>query len=82
MHVEISRSDVSEEERFEAAILGLLLDSPVTGPWSVEELARELKEELAVTDAVASLHAVGLIHRSDDLIFPTRVAIRAHRLIR
>ena len=82
MHDEISHQEVNEEERFEAAILGLLLDSPVRGPWSVDELSRELKDTLAVTDAVASLHAIGLIHRCDDLIFPTRVAVRAHWLIR
>jgi hypothetical protein len=82
IHDEISRTDVNEEERVEAAIIGLLLDATVVGPWSVEELTRELGDPLAVGDAVGSLHAVGLIHRSGDLIFPTRAAIRAHRIIR
>jgi hypothetical protein len=82
MQDETTHTVAEEAERIEAAIIGLLLDLPVTGPWSVQELARELGESLAVEDGLASLYAAGLIHRSDELVFPTRAVIRAHQIVR
>jgi hypothetical protein len=38
-----------------------LLDSAVQWPWSVKELTRELGDNLAVEDGLASLYAAGLI---------------------
>jgi hypothetical protein len=81
MQEETTWAEPNEDECVETSILGLLLDSPV-GPWSAEELARELKDTLAVTDALASLHAAGLIHLAGELVFPTQAAIRARRLVR
>jgi hypothetical protein len=80
MQDETSWTEPNEDECFETSILGLLLDSP-TGPWSAQELTRELKDALAVTDALASLHGVGLIHLAGELVFPTQAAIRARRLV-
>jgi HD-like signal output (HDOD) protein len=82
MQVETTRTEAGEEERIDAAIIGLLLDASTSWPWSVEELTRELGEKLAVEDGLASLYAAGLIHRSGELVFPTRAAIRSHQIIR
>jgi hypothetical protein len=65
-----------EDQRTEATILCLLLDRTNRHPWAVEELAREIGRPLDVTNAVASLHAAGLIHRLDGFVFPSRAAVR------
>jgi hypothetical protein len=61
-------------------VLTLLLDAPAS-PWSIQELARELGEELRATDAVASLCAAGLAQRCGELIFATRAALRFSELL-
>lgn len=65
-----------DEQRTEAAILGLLLNRTNQQPWAVEELIREIGRPLETQDAVASLHGSGLIHRCGDFVFPTRAALR------
>jgi hypothetical protein len=82
MQDETTRTEAGEAERIDAAIIGLLLDSTTSWPWSVQELTREQDDELAVEDGLASLYAAGLIHRSGELVFPTRAAIRSHQIIR
>lgn len=63
-------------------VLSLLLDPECPGPWSVEELAREVGCELLAADAVSRLYAAGLAHRCDGLVFPTRAATRFGQLLR
>jgi hypothetical protein len=63
-------------------VLSLLLDAGCAGPWSVEELAREVGCELLAADAVVRLHAAGLAHRSDGLVWPSRAASRFSQLLR
>jgi HD-like signal output (HDOD) protein len=82
MQNETTRTEAGEDDRIDAAIIGLLLDSATSWPWSVEELTRELGDKLAVEDGLTSLYAAGLIHRSGELVFPTRAAIRSHQIIR
>ncbi len=82
MQDETTRTEAEEANRIDAAIIGLLLDSGSSWPWSVEELTRDLGDKLAVEDGLASLYAAGLIHRSGELVFPTRAAIRSHQIIR
>jgi hypothetical protein len=82
MQDETTRTEAGEDDRIDAAIIGLLLDTATSWPWSVEELTRELGDKLAVEDGLAGLYAAGLIHRSGELVFPTRAAIRSHQIIR
>jgi predicted transcriptional regulator len=71
-------SDEAQAERdIDSTILGLLLDT--REHWSVDEIVRELEDPTA-RDALARLAAVGLIHRHDDFVFPTRAARRAAEL--
>jgi hypothetical protein len=69
------------EENRELAVLTLLLDPRTPWLWSIEELARELGGELDADDAVASLHAAGLVHRCNEFVFATRAAARFSRLV-
>jgi hypothetical protein len=64
----------------ERVVLALLLESKGPGPWSVQELARELGSELRTTDAIARLHAAGLVHRCHEFVWVTRPARRLHQL--
>ena len=70
----------SDEVQF--LVLALLLDAECRVPWSVQELAREVGCELAAADAVVGLHAAGLVHRCEELSFPSRAASRFCQLLR
>jgi hypothetical protein len=63
-------------------VLALLLDPECRGPWSMQDLAREVGCELAAADAVVGLHAAGLAHRCEGLVFPSRAASRFCQLLR
>jgi hypothetical protein len=79
MQDEISRMPADDEERAEKGILSLLLASDSQRPWSIAELERERGEHLehlGTVDAVASLHAAGLIHHCEEFVFATRAAVR------
>lgn len=71
----------ADDEKFDQAILGLLLHETAAGPWAIDELAREIGDLVEVEDSLARLYGVGLIHRlSDRFVFPTRAAVRASEL--
>ncbi len=60
------------------AILGLLIDDH-PGHWSVAELDRTLtapdaEGSMSTEDALASLYADGLVHRTGEFVFATRAA--------
>ena len=70
-----------EPSQTESAIMSQLLVADEQRPWSTEELAREIGKPIAVADAIAALHAAGLIHRtSDGFLFPTRAAVRLDQI--
>jgi predicted transcriptional regulator len=68
-------------ECIERLVLTLLLGPRSHGPWTAEELGRELGDEVAAVDAVVSLHAAGLVHRCRQLVFPSRSAARCFELV-
>lgn len=70
-----------EDDRFDHAILDLLLHDQPGRLWAEAELVRELGSRLAVEDALARLYGVGLIHRlREGFVFATRAAFRSHHL--
>lgn len=75
------RTPAREDEKFDHAVLDLLLHEDAAGPWAHEELVREIGDRVAVEDALARLYGAGLIHRlGDGFVFPTRAAVRASQL--
>ena len=59
-----------------------MLDSRSGWPWSVEEVARVLGDEVLAFDAITGLHAAGLVNRSGQLVCPSRAAARFRELER
>jgi hypothetical protein len=68
-----------DDDRIDQAVLGLLLEGP-EGLWSDEEVAQEIGDALAATDALARLHGAGLVHRLAGFVFAARPARVATRL--
>ena len=62
----------------DGAILGLLIDLDSPRPWSVDEIAREIGED--VTDSLNRLYGAGLAHRLDGFVSATRAAIVADEI--
>jgi hypothetical protein len=50
--------------------------------WSLEDLGREVGDQIAVADAVAMLHTAGLIHRTaDGFVLASRATIRLIQIV-
>jgi hypothetical protein len=64
---------------YDRLVLDLLLIEH-DGLWSIDEIERMLGHVPAVADALARLHAVGLIHRLENYVFATRSAAHVHKL--
>jgi hypothetical protein len=79
--VEERSQHTPSDEHSELVVLTLLLDDATPALWSLEELASELGDELRATDAVASLHGAGLVHRCGRFAFATRAATRFSHLL-
>ncbi len=78
---ETTREQEPDSTTTEAGILDRLTGEDDQRPWSVDELIRDVGYRLPALDAINSLHHSGLIHRTkDDLIYPTRTAVRAKEL--
>jgi predicted transcriptional regulator len=68
-------------EAVETGILERLTDQDQQRPLSVDEIARDYEDnDIAVHDALRSLQAEGLIHRTGPFVFATRAAVRASQL--
>ena len=65
----------------EGTVLDLLLLSDAQRPWTPRELALEIGSSGVVDDAIANLHAAGLVHKtSDGFVFAARTAIRYYEI--
>jgi hypothetical protein len=80
MHDQPNRGDVPRTEYVESVVLDLLLSSTPPGPWSMHELGKAVGNQIEAVDAVDGLHQIGLVHRSDGLVFVTRAAARFDEL--
>lgn len=69
------------EDAIDLALLSLLVIEYAAGPWSLEELVREMGDAVEVEDSLARLYGAGLIHRLGGFAFATRAAVRAARLV-
>lgn len=76
-----SRTPAQDEVYDDWAILEQLVYPDEQRPLSVQELIRERGDAIAAVDAISRLQRAGLIHRTtDDLIFPTRAAVRFQQI--
>ena len=82
-----SKTTLAEDESVESAVLRQLLDLHPTR-LTLEELIRELggdrggfAERDAVERAVRDLGSVGLLHRGERFVEPTRAALRFSDLV-
>jgi predicted transcriptional regulator len=81
-----SRTTWAEDESVESAVLRQLLDLHPT-QLTMDELSREFGgsrgfgERDAVERAVRDLAAVGLLHRGEEFVAPTRAALRFSELL-
>ena len=80
MQPENNHSVADEELQHDREVLDLLMDEDNRWPWTVEELGREYGNEVVVQDALARLQGGGLIHRLENLVFPSRSATYGSRL--
>jgi hypothetical protein len=69
-----------EASRSEAIVMLMLLHAGHWWPWSISEVAQELGDETLATEAVAGLHAAGLVHRFGEFVLPTRPATKMRQL--
>ncbi len=60
----------------ERIILSIILEPGFHGTWTTQEIARAFGDETATADALAGLHAHGLIHRHQEYVFASRSAAR------
>ena len=73
-------TQASRSRDAEAAILVLITDPASPGPWTIDELEREIGDGVETIDAIGQLRRDGLVRQMDDVIWPTRTAIAARRL--
>lgn len=81
MQHEPTSQAAQDEERVGWAILELLVDEE-TSSWSEDEIASELShiKRGDVTDGLARLSGVGVVHRCNGFAFLTRAARYIHKL--
>ena len=64
-----------------ATVLDLLIEDEDQRPWTCDELALEIGSSVVAQDAIANLHAAGLVHTtSNGFVFASRAAIQFERI--
>jgi hypothetical protein len=61
-------------------ILDLLLTDRSPGLWTTDEVGLAVGDPLAAGDAIAELHAFGLLHLCGGHVCPSRAAVRFDQL--
>jgi hypothetical protein len=65
----------------EETILDLFLYGDSHRPLTLHEVGLEIGSEAVAADAIANLHAAGLIHKtSDGFLFASRAAVHHHNI--
>jgi len=67
------------ETRIDKCVLTAMLSEP-SWPWTVDEVGREIQNQVAAADCVARLFRAGLVHRNDEFVWPTRAACHADEI--
>jgi hypothetical protein len=80
MQAQPTLTPAEADDQADASVLALLIEDDNQRPWAVDEVLRELGDELAATDALARLQAGGVIHRLEGFVFPARAALYYHRI--
>ncbi|MGA8352967.1 MAG: hypothetical protein WB698_02215 [Solirubrobacteraceae bacterium] len=65
----------------DGAVLDALLGRDAQRPWSVDEIARVIRDPVAASDSLARLARAGLIHRLDGFVFASRAALAADEIM-
>jgi hypothetical protein len=72
---EPTQTPAESQIRTESTIMTMLLVHDDQRPWSTDELIRTIGRQTETLDAIANLHAAGLLHRTTDgFVFATRAA--------
>jgi hypothetical protein len=71
----------TEEDTLRRAILGLLVQEGSRWPWSIREIEAEVSDQQAVQDVVRQLQGLGLVHRCNEFLWPTRAVLAAEGLL-
>ena len=74
------RQPAEDDGRIDRAVLGLLLDPELQRPWSQDEIAREIGDEIEPVDSLTRLHGAALIPGLDGFVCASRAAIKAHEI--
>jgi hypothetical protein len=81
MQDDITPTVAEREDAVDKAILALLLTPEEQRPWSVDEVGREIGDQVDAVDSLARLHAAGPIHRLGEFAFASRAALTAEKLL-
>jgi hypothetical protein len=71
----------TQEDTLRRAVLGLLMQEGSRWPWSIREMEAEVSDPQAVQDVVRQLQGLGLVHRCNEFLWPTRSALAAEGLL-
>jgi hypothetical protein len=82
MHDQGTSTPAHDDALTDGSIMASLLADDAQRPWTVDEIVREIGDELAVADGLARLYRGGLIHRLEGYVFATRAALASDLLAR
>jgi hypothetical protein len=69
-----------KQDSSDSAVLSMMLYDTGPSVWALEDVARELTDEIEADDSIGRLCRAGLLHRWDNYVVVTRAAVRAAEL--